>query len=66
MTGHTLFYLMYSREAILLVEERFFTWRTLDWEGVKTRAELITIRVRHFEMRAEDVDEAIARKIRKR
>ena len=48
------------------MEGRFPTWRTLDWEGVKTRAELIAIRVRHFEMRAEDVDEAIARKTRKR
>ena len=66
MTGHTLFYLVYGREAILLIKGRFSIWRTLDWEGVKTRAELITIRARHFEMRAEDVDEAIIRKTRKR
>jgi len=28
-TGHTPFFLTYSREAVLLVETRFPTWRTL-------------------------------------
>jgi hypothetical protein len=30
ITGHTLFYLVYSREAILPVEGRFPTWQILD------------------------------------
>jgi hypothetical protein len=63
-TGHTLFYMVYGREAVLPIETRYPTWRTLEWKDVHTRGELITARVKQIRMRDESVQEAMLRKTR--
>jgi hypothetical protein len=65
-TGYTPFYMIYGREPILPVESRFPTWRTLFTEEITDRSKLIEVRARQFQMREEDVNEAIFRKTRRR
>jgi hypothetical protein len=65
-TGKTPFFMVYGREAILPIELRYPTWRVLDWESVKSRADLIAVRARQLELRDEDLEEVMLRKRRKR
>lgn len=65
-TGHTPFYMVYGREAVLPIETKYPTWRALAWEEVRTREELLTLRARQIEMRDEDVEESMLRKNRRR
>ncbi|KUJ23665.1 uncharacterized protein LY89DRAFT_556713, partial [Mollisia scopiformis] len=45
-TGYTPFYMVYGREAVLPIETEFSTWRTLDWNKVNDRADLLELRAR--------------------
>jgi len=65
-TGHTPFYLVYGREAVLPIETKYSTWRTLGWNDVHTHEELLAVRARQIEMRDEDILEAMAKQTRKR
>jgi hypothetical protein len=65
-TGHTPFYLVYGREAVLPVETQYPTWRTIGWNDVHTREELLLARTRQIEMRAKDIEESMYRKTRRR
>jgi reverse transcriptase-like protein/integrase-like protein len=65
-TGYTPFFMMYGREAVLPVETRYPTWRTLPWETVEDRSSLIAMRARQLEMRDADIEESILRKQRYR
>jgi len=65
-TGHTPFFLTYGREAVLPVETRFPTWRTLPWDTVTSSESLIAMRARQVEMRDKDIEEAVLRKERHR
>jgi hypothetical protein len=56
--------MVYGREAVLPIETKYPTWRTLGWNDVHTRAELIAVRARQIEMRDEDMEEAMLRKTR--
>ena len=60
-TGCTLFYLNYSREAVLLIEMDIPTWRLLDWPSVKSREELLALRARQLLRRDKDLEEATLR-----
>ena len=65
-TGHTPFYMVYGREAVLPVETRFPTWRTLGWDEVHDRSKLLELRARQIEMRDEDLEESRLKKNRRR
>jgi hypothetical protein len=65
-TGKTPFFMVYSREAVLLVELKYPTWRVLDWEKVSSRAELLATRAQQLRFRDEDMEELVLKKRRKR
>jgi hypothetical protein len=65
-TGKTPFRVVYGREAILPIELKFRTWRILEWEKVRDRAELLALRTRQLMGRDEDLEEVRLRKQRKR
>ena len=65
-TGFTPFYMVYGREAVLPVETRYPTWRTLGWDEVNSRKKLLELRARQIEMRDEDLIESKLRKDRRR
>ena len=65
-TSRTPFWVVYRREAVLLIKLKFRTWRILDWDKVRTRAELLALRTRQLRCRDEDLDEVRLRKQRKR
>src|SRR5271156_2276166 len=65
-TGKTPFWVVYGREAVLPVELKFRTWRILEWEKVRDRAELLALRTRQLMGRDEDLEEVRLRKQRKR
>src|SRR3981081_3424702 len=56
-TGRTPFWVVYGREAVLPIELKFRTWRILEWEKVKDRAELLVLRSRQPQGRDEDLEE---------
>ena len=62
LTGCISFYMVYSKEVVLLVETRFPTWRTLGWDEVHDRAELLEMRTRQIEMRNEDIKKSKLKK----
>jgi hypothetical protein len=65
-TGKTPFWVVYGREAILPIELKFRTWRVLEWEKVRDRAELLVLRTRQLLCWDEDLEEVHLRKQRKR
>ena len=65
-TGVTPFYFVYGRQAVLPIETQFSTWRVLDWDKVRTREELISLRARQLELRNADLEELALRKKRHR
>jgi hypothetical protein len=65
-TGFTPFYMVYGREAVLPVETRFPTWRTLGWDEVCDRETLLELRTKQMQMRDEDIEEARMKKDRRR
>ena len=58
--------MVYGREVVLLVKTRFPTWRTLGWDKVYNRVELLEMRIRQIEIRDEDMEESRLRKKRSR
>ena len=56
-TGWTPFFMVYGREAVLLVELWHLMWRVLDWERVKDRSELIAIWAEQLRLCDEDMEE---------
>jgi hypothetical protein len=58
--------MVYGREAVLPIETKYSTWRTIGWNEVHTREELLLARMRQIEMRDEDIQESMLRKTRKR
>jgi len=65
-TGFTPFYMVYGREAVLPVETKYPTWRTLGWDEVHDRSTLLELRARQLMMRDEDIEEARLKKDRRR
>ena len=65
-TGYTPFYMVYGREAVLPVETKYPTWRTLGWDEVHDRETLLKLRTQQFMMRDADVEEARLKKDRRR
>ena len=65
-TGKTPFFMVYGREAVLPVETRYPTWRVLDWESIRDRADLLAVRAQQLRLRDEDIEEVKLRKQRKR
>jgi hypothetical protein len=63
-TGIDPFSLVYGRECVLPAESKFPTWRVLEWDKVRDRADLIALRARQLEMRDADLAESLARKKR--
>lgn len=51
---------------MLPIELRFRTWRILEWERIRDRAELLALRTRQLQSRDEDLEEVRLRKQRKR
>ena len=51
---------------MLPIELKFRTWRILEWEKVRDRAELLVLRTRQLQGRDEDLEEVRLRKQRKR
>src|SRR5947209_17031323 len=60
-SGQTPYYLLHGAEAILPIELRYPSLPTLQWEEVRTTADLLALRARQLERRDEDLEEAIAR-----
>ena len=65
-TGYTPFYMVYGREAVLPIETKYPTWRTLGWDKVLDRETLLLYRTRQIMMRNEDLEESRLRKDRRR
>lgn len=65
-TGKTPFWVVYGREAVLPIELKFRTWRILEWERIRDRAELLALRARQLQGRDEDLEEVRLLKQRKR
>ena len=65
-TGHTPFYMVYGREAVLPIETKYPTWRTLGWDEVVDRETLLMLRTKQIMMRDEDIEESRLRKDRRR
>lgn len=65
-TGYTPFFMVHGREAVLPIETKYPTWRTLSWDEVHDRTTLIELRARQLQMRDEDLEEAMLRKERLR
>jgi hypothetical protein len=65
-TGHTPFYMVYGREAILPIETMYPTWRILGWDEVESRGDLLALRARQIKVRDEDITEALDKKLRHR
>ena len=51
---------------MLPIELKFRTWRILEWDKVRDRAELLALRTRQLQGRNEDLEEVRLRKQRKR
>ena len=64
VTGFSPWYLNYGAEAVLPVETRIPTWRILDWDEVRTTAELLALRARQLQLRDNDLEEAAAKQQR--
>src|SRR3979490_98374 len=64
-SGKTPFWVVYGREAVLPIELKFRTWRILEWDKVRDRAELLALRTRQLLGRDEDLEEVQLRKQRK-
>jgi hypothetical protein len=58
--------MVYGREAVLPVETKYPTWRTLGWDEVHDRSTLLELRARQLMMRDEDIEEARLKKDRRR
>src|SRR6266516_4106482 len=54
-TSFTPHYLLFGEEAILPLETAVPTWRVLEWDEVKTTADLLALRARAFQRRDEDL-----------
>ena len=57
-TGMTPFRLMYRHDAVLPIELDVPTWQILDWNSVKTTADLLAMQARQLQRRNEDLEEA--------
>lgn len=57
-TGKTAFYLGCGREAVLLIEMEFPTWKILPWDKVHTTADLLAMRACQLQRPDEDLAEA--------
>ena len=65
LTGRIPFFMVYGREVVLPVKMQYPTWRVLNWEKVKTRAELLAAQAQQLRARDKDMEEIILRKRRK-
>ena len=57
-SGYSAFELLYGRECLLPVELMIESWQTVDWEGIKSREDLILARMQQLDHRR--VTETIA------
>jgi RNase H-like domain found in reverse transcriptase/Integrase zinc binding domain/Reverse transcriptase (RNA-dependent DNA polymerase) len=51
-TGYSAFDLVYGRDCVLPVELMIDTWTTVDWEGIKSREDLILARMQQLDQRS--------------
>jgi len=57
--GLTPYRLVMGQEAVLPIELEIPTWKTLPWERVRSRKELIALRTRQIERRDKDMEDAV-------
>lgn len=58
-TGLTPCRLAMGQAAVLPIELEIPMWKTLPWEKVRTREELIAFRARQIERRDDDIEDAV-------
>jgi len=57
-TGFTPYRLVFGQDCIVPIELTAASWATVNWNRIKTRAELLAARARQLERKEEDVREA--------
>jgi len=57
-TGFTPYRLVFGQDCILSIELTAASWATVNWNRIKTRAELLAARARQLERKEEDVRKA--------
>jgi len=56
--GFTPYRLVFGQDCILPIELTAASWATVNWNRIKTRAELLVVRARQLARKEEDVREA--------
>lgn len=59
MTGFTPYYLLYGKHALLPFDLEDRTWHTLDWEGVRSTEDLLTVRLQQIARKEEHIGLAV-------
>ena len=52
------FRLLYEHDAILLIEIEYSIWHIMNWNKIRSTEDLLTMRVKQFQKRNEDLEEA--------
>ena len=52
------FRLLYEHDAILLIEIEYSIWHIMNWNKIRSIEDLLTMRVRQFQRKDEDFEEA--------
>ena len=53
------FRLLYEHDAILLIEIKYPTWHIMDWNKIRSIKDLLTMQIKQFQKRNEDLKEAV-------
>jgi len=57
-TGFTLYRLVFGQDCVLPIELTAASWATVNWNQIKTRAELLAARAKQLARKEEDIREA--------
>ena len=52
------FRLLYEHDAILFIEIKYSIWHIMNWNKIRSTEDLLTMRVKQFQKRNEDLEEA--------